>query len=238
MTPEQQKLVRDNALLATKLATVMWEKNRDFLDRDEAISNAYVGLIAAARNWDPTRPDINPEDLENGKAFSGYARHRIIGTIRDWLRKEDYVSRTHRRIFKKMRSGGLDDGLTLPEIAENIEEPLDQVKSALNAVAFPPVSIHRYVQDQDYEGDHVLDLPGEVDTESSIVVDSVIEAGMRKLQSLGHESRLIIALRYYEKTPLYEIADYLGKSTSRVSALHSIAVLEILSTMKEAVEID
>lgn len=231
MNDEQMRLVADNRLLALKLASVMWEKNKATLDRDEAISNAYLGLISAARNWDPSREEINPEDLENGKAFSGYARHRILGAIRDWMRKEDYVSRNQRKVYKDLRAAGLDDGLSLGDLSEKIGEPLDKVKSALQAVSSSPVSI----EDHDEESAGLaLTTPAELDTESSVLVGWVSAKVVDKMQALDPRYQVILALRYYEGLPMYEIASRLNSNTARIGNLHNIAILELLHTMKEA----
>ena len=235
LTPSQVKLVRRNIHLAYKLASVMWNKNRNHLDRDEAIASAFQGLIAAARNWDPTREDINPEDLENGKAFSGYARHRILGSIRDWQRQQDYVSRNQRRVYKKISEVDPSGELTLSEISDIIDEPEGTIKSSLQAVESSPISLESFGTET--EGSLLLSLPSPVDTESTVMIDSVANEVVNKIHRMDDIYQVILVLRYYENMPMYAIARLLGKTTARVGHLHNIAVLELLAVMRNSMNV-
>lgn len=54
---------------------------------DDVKQAAYIGLIKAARSFDPTR----------GASFKTFARYRIVGAIKDDLRLSDWATRTARR---------------------------------------------------------------------------------------------------------------------------------------------
>jgi RNA polymerase sigma factor FliA len=91
LTPDQQKLVEDNIGLVDKevrrgISTRSWVQR----ERPELISYGYFGLVDAARKFDPSR---------NFK-FATYARFRIRGAIKDFIRAEvDWLpGRTRKRL--------------------------------------------------------------------------------------------------------------------------------------------
>lgn len=72
LTPEQRELAERHVSLARALARRFWW-------RDDALSDAYWGLVQAARHYDPRR----------GVSFVTFAYRRIIGALRDGERAND-----------------------------------------------------------------------------------------------------------------------------------------------------
>lgn len=73
LTEVQRDLVAAHEAMPRKIAATMLLPAHL---RDEAPSAGYVGLCEAAQDFDPGR----------GLKFNTFARHRVRGAIRDWLR--------------------------------------------------------------------------------------------------------------------------------------------------------
>ena len=60
------------------------------VDRDDIVSLAQEGLLLAAGSFDPGK----------GTSFSSYAWLRVMGHIKDELRKDDYLTRRERQVVQ------------------------------------------------------------------------------------------------------------------------------------------
>lgn len=76
------ELITDNLFFADILAA-KFKKRLSFTSYEELQSAAYLGLVEAANKFDPSR--------SNG--FRSFARFRIIGAIKDYLREISWGSR-------------------------------------------------------------------------------------------------------------------------------------------------
>jgi RNA polymerase sigma factor (sigma-70 family) len=97
LTPEQERLVLDTMGYARRIAIVHASKYT--IEREDAISVATVGLIQAAKRFDPTK----------NNNFEKYAYRRISGAIMDEVRKNLMVSRRDRAKGKKIKMRSFDE---------------------------------------------------------------------------------------------------------------------------------
>jgi len=72
-----EKLVGDHLVYAQKLARKFKKRLPSFVDFDDILSSAYVGLVESANKYRAT-----------DGSFTTYAFRRIYGSIQDFLRKE------------------------------------------------------------------------------------------------------------------------------------------------------
>ena len=75
--------------------------------------------------------------------------------------------------------------------------------------------------------------PNAVDPEEAIDTVELKDRLADAIESLPDRERLVIALYYYETLTLREIGDVLGVTESRVSQLHTKAVLGMRSHLSE-----
>lgn len=87
LTEQQQRLVVDHLSLARRLAVQLQRQTGAFISVDDLTSEAVLGMMEAARRFDPAR----------GVRFNTYAAPRMVGRMRDWLREWDHLSRDDRR---------------------------------------------------------------------------------------------------------------------------------------------
>ena len=200
---------------------------------DDLISSGIMGLIKSVEAFDPTR-DVK---------FETFATHKIRGAILDELRSLDWVPRS---IRQKTRA--------LQRTYAKLENDLgrmpydDEVAASLN------ISIKEFEEMlSDVTPTTVLSLDesrGEGDGESKqLKIMDVIEdpQGANPLKELGFEEtkrilkesimalpekeRLVIALYHYEELTLKEIGEVLSISESRVSQIHSKAIIKLRSRL-------
>ena len=83
LSEAQRELVGANLSLVDAAASALWARLRTFFTRDELVAAGYVGLVEAARNFDPAL----------GVPFAGFASFRIRGAMFDEAKKQASQSR-------------------------------------------------------------------------------------------------------------------------------------------------
>ncbi len=84
LTAEQQKLVEENMWCVRSIALRLRRRLPRHVMLEDLISAGYLGLVECAPRYD-------------GRClFHSFARHRILGAMRDYMRGEDLLTRTER----------------------------------------------------------------------------------------------------------------------------------------------
>lgn len=233
MTREQKHLVQANIPLARFLAKVTWDRNRNEIELEEVTAVSYQGLISAAMRWDPTDRQINPEDILSGRAFSGYARQRIIGTILDWQRNLDHVQRSYRTLYKMLKAAGHQKGATIEELAADLRITVEKVLSVIQAVENPPLSLEltKLNREEGTEYDS-FEIAATHNVEESAQAEIIKSAAVAMLKELPIQHQTVIVLRYYAGEDLQFIAAELGLSMHAVREIHIEAIMKIHAAMK------
>jgi RNA polymerase sigma factor (sigma-70 family) len=229
LTPEQRRLVEGNVALAKFLARLSWEKNRNQMELQEAVSVAYQGLVNAAIRFDPYAHGMSQETIDNGKAFSAFARTKITGAILDWQKGSDYVQRSVRTDYRAIVAAGYLGDLQkdpLPSVlAERTGLAEDRIRKVAQAVQLSPIST------EDLLDESGTSEPLHHGVESSAVESSITSTAANVVQELPPLAQVIVALRYYSGFELQTIASQLGISLALVRETHSEAVLSMHQAM-------
>ena len=203
------------------------------VEEGDLISYGLGGLIAAIERFEPAR-DIR---------FETYAMARIRGAIIDELRTLDWVPRSVRaraREFERVNTkleARLHRAPTDDEMASELEISLEELLDTLLAIANSTiVALDELWTVSDSTGDQVSLLDTLADdaaedpqalVERSSFRDRVADA----IVALPEREKMVIALYYYENLTLREIGEILGVTESRVSQLHTKAVLRLRSKL-------
>lgn len=198
------------------------------VDYDDLVSYGIFGLIDA----------IDKFDCDKNVKFETYASLRIRGAILDQIRKMDWIPRTvrqrQRRIDEAIKSVEMRTGKTATdeEVAIELgisEDELTSWQSQLkvtNVVSLSefeetgqepvmePINKNRFVQPEDVVAEKELK-------------EKLIES----FDALTEKERLVVELYYYEDLTLKEISLVLEVSESRVSQLHTKALLKMRKKM-------
>jgi RNA polymerase sigma factor for flagellar operon FliA len=170
-------------------------------------SAALEGLAKAARDWDPERGVRDDQLSANNRSFWNFAFIRILGEMRDELRRFDHLTRDQRAKVIEDEQGRLSlDGDEVNWIV-----PLEAV--ALDAAIDSDVS----AEDPRRVVDLIEDRRNGI--EQFELRDAVSRAGAR----LSQRTRLIVEMRDLKGYSNLELADALGVVEGRVSQLRGIA---------------
>ncbi|HLU21879.1 FliA/WhiG family RNA polymerase sigma factor [Lederbergia graminis] len=195
------------------------------ISREEIKSLGMVGLLDALHKYDYSR-DIK---------FDTYASFRIKGAIMDGLRKEDWLPRNTREKVKKIDevTNKLEQLLmrypTPAEIAEETGLSEEEVSKTLNEDFFANIlSIDEQSNDQD-EDSHFFVLKDEntITPEAQIIKSEWLQELAEAVQELNEKEQLVLSLFYNEELTLTEIGEVMQLSTSRISQIHSKALVKI-----------
>jgi RNA polymerase sigma factor FliA len=201
----------------------------------DLISYGLIGLSSAIERFEPDR-EIK---------FETYAIPRIKGAIIDELRALDWVPRSVRARAREIERANvklehrLHRAPTDEEMAAELEITTEDFHDALIQISNSTIAaLDELWTVSDTSGDQVslLDTlhdpeapdPAKVMDESELD-DRVADAIAR----LPEREKLVIALYYYENLTLREIGEVLGVTESRISQLHTKAVLRLRSRLGE-----
>ncbi len=203
------------------------------VEESDLISYGLLGLIGAIERY----------DLERGIKFETFAVARVKGAIIDELRSLDWVPRSVRARARDVErahaglEGKLGRAPTDEEMSTRLEMTVEEFHDALLEIANSSVlaldDLWTFA-DPDGGGGHisVLDTiqdPNAIDPESEAHTSELKDRLADAIESLPERERLVIALYYYENLTLREIGEVLGVTESRVSQLHTKAVLSLRS---------
>jgi RNA polymerase sigma factor for flagellar operon FliA len=201
----------------------------------DLISYGLMGLIGAIERFEP----------ERGIKFETFAMTRIRGAIIDELRSLDWVPRSVRARAREIETAQakleheLQRAPSEAELAEKLGCSLDELQNSLLEIANSSV----YALDElwaisDSSGDQVslLDtIPDNAAADPQQALDSgeVKERLTEAIGTLPEREQVVIALYYYENLTLREIGDVLDVTESRVSQLHTKAVMRLKTQLLE-----
>jgi RNA polymerase sigma factor FliA len=206
------------------------------VEEGDLISYGLIGLIGSIERY----------DLDREIKFETYAVARIRGAIIDELRSLDWVPRSVRakaRDVEKAHSqleNKLGRAPNEEEMADKLGVSVDDFRTTLLEIANSSVlALDDLWTVSDPDGGQVslLDTirdPNAIDPEEAIDTVELKDRLADAIESLPDRERLVIALYYYEALTLREIGDVLGVTESRVSQLHTKAVLGMRSHLQNA----
>ncbi len=203
------------------------------VEESDLISYGLVGLISAIQRFEPER-DIK---------FETYAITRIKGAIIDELRSLDWVPRSVRARAREIERTNsklehqLQRAPTDEEMAAALEMSVDDFQDALLQISNSSVAaLDELWTVSDASGDQVslLDTLQDPDAPDPAQVMDLTDLKDRvadAIARLPEREKLVVALYYYENLTLREIGEVLGVTESRVSQLHTKAVLRLRSRL-------
>jgi RNA polymerase sigma factor FliA len=229
----RERLVVAYAPLVKFIAGRMASGLPSHVEESDLISYGLLGLIGAIERYDPGRQI----------KFETFAVARVKGAIIDELRSLDWVPRSvrarardveraHAALEMKLQRAPTDE-----EMAEKLNMSLEEFNNALLEIANSSVlALDDLWTFADPEGGggqlSVLDTiqdPNAIDPEAEAHTSELKDRLADSIESLPDRERLVIALYYYENLTLREIGEVLGVTESRVSQLHTKAVLGLRS---------
>jgi RNA polymerase sigma factor for flagellar operon FliA len=205
------------------------------VDEADLISYGLVGLINAIERF----------DLEREIKFETYAITRIKGAIIDELRSLDWVPRSVRARARDIEKANarlehrLQRAPTDEEMAAELNITEDEFQEALLQISNSTIAaLDELWTVSDSSGDQVSLLDTLTDENAPDPAAMIDQTDLKErvadaIARLPEREKLVIALYYYENLTLREIGEVLGVTESRVSQLHTKAVLRLRSRLTE-----
>jgi RNA polymerase sigma factor FliA len=203
------------------------------VEEADLISYGLGGLITAIQRF----------DLSREIKFETYAITRIRGAIIDELRTLDWVPRSVRaraREFERVNmklEAKLQRAPTDDEMASQLGISVQDFQDALVQISNSTiVALDELWHVSDASGDQVslLDtIPDSNAPDPQMLIDQseLRDRIADAIAALPEREKLVVALYYYENLTLREIGEVLGVTESRVSQLHTKAVLRLRSKL-------
>jgi RNA polymerase sigma factor for flagellar operon FliA len=220
------ELVVKYASLVKRIAYHLMGRLPPTVQADDLIQSGMIGLLEAARNYDETQ----------GASFETYAGIRVRGAMLDEIRKNDWVPRSvHKKtrmvaeVVREIENRTGRDARD-HEIAEGLGMTLDEYNKILKETggqrifSFDEIGLDGTSLSETYADDRTGPLEG-------LQSDGFRNHLMEAIAGLPERERLVMSLYYDEELNLREIGAIIGVSESRVSQIHSQAVIRLQARM-------
>ncbi|NLG18278.1 MAG: FliA/WhiG family RNA polymerase sigma factor [Fibrobacter sp.] len=207
------------------------------VDRDDLTSTGIMGLIKAVETF----------ELERGFKFETYAGHKIRGAILDELRSLDWVPRSVRQKSKDIQRvyAKLENELgRIPyddEVCEEMGISMKEYEEILSEVTPTTIiSLEEAMPDRGSDSKELriidtIEDPGSDNPLKELGFTEVKNILKDTIANLPEKEKLVVALYHYEELTLKEIGVVLDITESRVSQIHSKAILKLRSKLLQKI---
>lgn len=221
-------LVEEHAPLVKRIAQHLMLRFPANVQLDDLIQAGLIGLLEAARNYNGSK----------GASFATYAGIRIRGAMIDDVRKGDWaprsVHRNSRRISSAMQDIEARAGREAQdaEIAAELGIELEEYYNYLQDANSSRLCSLEELSNREDSFEEPVDQ-GAVTPAAALQRSDMKRAVVHEIEHLPERERMVLALYYDEELNLKEIGAVLGVSESRVSQIHSQAMLRLRSRLSD-----
>lgn len=228
---KRNKLVVKYAPLVKNIVERMAIRLPAYVDREDLVSAGTIGLISAVERFDDAR----------NVQFETFARFRIRGAILDELRSRDVLSRSSRKKDSKLENAYRALRIELgrepsdEEVAEFMKLSLEEFfailddargMSLLSSEDLPPDYVERYAHSD------VLEKIKGANPFFMLKNKQLKRVLKEAIEAMPEKEGIVLSLYYYEELTLKEIGLTLGLTESRISQIHTRAVIRLRNTLK------
>lgn len=229
---ERQRLLTEQLPHVRYIARRIHERLPRHVPFEDLVHAGVVGLIDALHKFD------------HGKhvQFASYAKFRIRGAILDSLREMDWSPRDLRRQGRRLEEAHdklrleLGRNPTEPELARELELPLADLQKLLGEISCLEIGSLRVVSPEDGKEEDLCEyLSGDRDETplAQFLRSEMRDLLARAIEELPEKERQVLSLYYFEELTMKEVGIVLGVGESRVSQIHSMAVVRLRARMSE-----
>lgn len=198
------------------------------IDEEDLIGYGVFGLLDALQKYEPSR----------GVKFETYASLRIRGAIIDGLRAMDWVPHSARQKVKRVYQGftQLENDLgrtpSLEEVADYLDISVDVLTATLlQGQHMTLISLEDMASVDNGESnfspiDMIIDQSSQ-ESFKQIELEDQKKILSSAIEKLSEKEKMVVALYYREELTLKEIAAVMDLSESRISQIHSQAILRL-----------
>ena len=226
---ERDRLLLEHLPSVRYIARRIHERLPQHVELDDLVSAGVVGLIDAFSKFD------------HGKKvqFKSYAQFRIRGAILDSLRTLDWSPRELRRKGRAVEEAirtltqRLGRAPQEQEIAKEMELGLEAYQLLLGELKGLEIGSLHVERSEDSGDEELAYIPGspEEDPLFLCMKGEMRQRLVEAIDDLPEKERMVLTLYYYEDLTMKEIGLTLGVVESRVSQIHSAAVVRLRAAL-------
>lgn len=231
---EKERLVLQHAPLVKYMALRLVSRLPSSVQADDLFNAGIIGLIDAIDKFDPTQ----------GIQFETYAKIRIRGAMLDEIRSMDWVPRSLRQKSSSLERAcsaleqrfGCDptDEQVAAEMGISLDEYF-QLLDDIKGISVLPEDIHEAVQ----ENRCVRAMSTDGDEPFQVMHRAELKRVLAQaIGTLPEKEQLVLSLYYYEELTMKEIGAVLGYTESRISQIHTKAVLRLRTKLARKLKKD
>ncbi len=226
---EREQILIEHLPVVRYIARRIHEHLPAHVEIEDLVSAGTVGLIDA----------FNKFDASKNVQFRSYAQFRIRGAILDSLRTLDWSPRDLRRKGRAIEAamhaltGRLGRTPLENEVAAEMQISLDEYQQLLTDLKGLEIGSLDVEHMEDSSEDELAYVPNSPE-EGPLFRCLKAEMGARladAIAALPERERLVLTLYYYEEMTMKEIGLTVGVVESRVSQIHTSAVLHLRSIL-------
>ena len=206
-------------------------------ETDDLFNAGIIGLIEASLRFDPTRDNT----------FITYASYRIKGAVLSELRSRDFLSKSSRRksrdleqAYSKLRlskGGEVNDD----EVAGEMGVSLNKYYEIKKLAGLSFISLEETGFWSNGEKNNLLDYlvnGNDKDVLELTRIKEIEKSIAKAIERLSEKEKLVVSLYYWDELTMKEIGKVLSLTESRVSQIHSQAIINLRIKLKNEDVID
>jgi RNA polymerase sigma factor for flagellar operon FliA len=232
----KDEIILEYAPLVRYIAQKIASRLPPNIELDDMISCGVIGLMDAIEKFDPSRDN----------KFKTYAEFRIRGAILDELRSQDWVPRSVREKAKLVEKSyaklekELGRSATDEEMCEELMCTMDEFHELINkskSVSLLNIEDAAAMS----KGDKklmvsLMETSRSANPQTAVGYKRAQEIIKDGIKGLPEKQRLVLSLYYFEDLNLKEIGLVLDVTESRVSQLHTQAILKLKAKLRNQFE--
>jgi len=229
---ERERLLLEQLPQVRYLARRIHERLPRHVPFEDLVHAGVLGLIDALHKYDRSKQ----------VQFGSYAKFRIRGAILDSLREMDWSPRDLRRkarqleeAHNKLRSE-LGRSPSEPELAAEVGLDLHALQTLLSQIDGLEVGSFRVLSPRDGKEEDLCEYLADDPEQTPLLRclrSEMKQLLVRAIEELPEKERQVLALYYFEELTMKEVGSVLGVGESRVSQIHSMAVVRLRARLAE-----
>jgi RNA polymerase sigma factor FliA len=227
---QRERLLMEELPQVRYIAKRIHERLPSHVSLDDLIQAGVLGLIEAMQKYDPAK----------NVQLKSYAKFRIRGAILDSLRDLDWSPRSLRREARRIEAAQTHLRETLgrvpgeQEVAAELGLELSEYQRLLGEIR--GLDIGSLFVESSEESDELQErdvpAPAEQDPFSLCMQTEQREVLAEAISELSEREQQVLSLYYFEELTMKEVGAVLGVVESRVSQIHTAAVLALRGRLK------
>jgi len=229
---EREQLLTEQLPQVRYIARRIHERLPRHVPFEDLVHAGVLGLIDALHKFDRTKH----------VQFGSYAKFRIRGAILDSLREMDWSPRDLRRKARQLEEAQsalcaqLGRNPTEPELARKLGVDLKALQELLRELDGLEIGSLRVQSPRDGREEDLCEYlpnPSEETPLLQCLRSEMKELLARAIRDLPEKERQVLALYYFDELTMKEVGMVLGVGESRVSQIHSMAVIRLRARLAE-----